>query len=281
MDGNAGGESGGSGRPPIEWRPPEDSPAPMGWPPQEVSTAPLAPEPPLTPARRALEAVAWVVGILGVVFFGRLLPVLTGSRTVTAYEAGGLAGSILVAVLVGVFVRWLAVRSRRRGRVLSPWILIVAILVLLLNLGRQPAIGAPTNSGLPIDTYLKIEAPYALTSPLPDQVAGLTELRDQFQARAFEARRIQLDGEDVGLLVVGNIGARDPATFQREMIEAMAQTQGAVAAAAVMDGRDVIEASASGVSILAWLEPSHLLLVYASDRDLVREIAASIIAAYE
>lgn len=281
MDGSAGGDSGGSGRPPIDWRPPAELPSPLPWPPQAVDTRPRAPEPPSTPARRALEIVAWIVGIAGVLFFGRLFPVLTGSRTVTAGEAGALAGSITAAVLIGVLASWLVVRIRRRGRVLSPWILVVAILVLLASLGRQPGAGAPAASGLPIEAYLKVGAPYALTAASPEQVAGLAELQAHFQARAAEARGIQLNGEDVGFLVVGDAGVRDPETFRREMLDGMVKTQGAAAEAAVLSGHDVIEASASGVSILAWVEAPHLLLVYAADRETARAITASIIAAYD
>jgi uncharacterized membrane protein YczE len=78
-----------------------------------------------------------VVGIFCLLFLGRALPVLTGARTVTPYAAGLVFGTILAAVLVGLFIRWVVVKVRRRGRLLSPWILVVAILVLLLGMGRQ------------------------------------------------------------------------------------------------------------------------------------------------
>jgi hypothetical protein len=79
-----------------------------------------------------------VVGILCLLFLGRALPILTEARTVTPYAAGQVFGTILAAVLVGLFIRWVVVKVRRRGRLLSPWILVVAILVLLLGMGRQP-----------------------------------------------------------------------------------------------------------------------------------------------
>ncbi len=138
-DQGSGGDARTPSRPPVDWLPPPEpsTAAPANWPPPDVPIGPDGPELLPTPARRILHGTAWVVGTFCVLFLGRALPILTGSRTVTAYEAGQVFGTILAAVLVAVFIRWVAIKVRRRGRLLSPWILVTAILVMLLGMGRQ------------------------------------------------------------------------------------------------------------------------------------------------
>ena len=141
MDDPGTGESNVPRRPPVDWAPPPEPPtgaAPANWPPPDLPIGPDSPELLPTPARRILHGTAWVVGLFCLLFLGRALPILTGARTATPYAAGQVFGTILAAVLVGLFIRWVVVKVRRRGRLLSPWILVVAILVLLLGMGRQP-----------------------------------------------------------------------------------------------------------------------------------------------
>jgi hypothetical protein len=102
------------------------------------------------------EVVAWIVGLAAVLFFGRVYAVLTGTRTMSPNQAGEIVGTLIGAVLVGVFVRWLFVKWRKRGRVISPWILVIATFVLLIGLSGQRIPGA-SGDALPIGTYLAIE----------------------------------------------------------------------------------------------------------------------------
>ena len=111
-------------------------------------------------AGRFLEASAWIVGLVAVAFFGGVYPLLSGSRTYTAEEIGRIFGAITGALLIGLFLRWVVVRIRRGGRVLSPWILLVAVIVLVLTTIRRPELGEPAASALPVGSSALIEAPY-------------------------------------------------------------------------------------------------------------------------
>ena len=86
-----------------------------------------------------LEGIAWVIGLAAVLFFGGVFAAVGSDPSLTAYEWGVVAGSIFAALLVGFVVRWIWVKVRGRGRVLSPWIPLIAVVVLLANLSRDIA----------------------------------------------------------------------------------------------------------------------------------------------
>ncbi|HET9347368.1 MAG TPA: hypothetical protein VFO05_16870 [Candidatus Limnocylindrales bacterium] len=89
---------------------------------------------PPTSAQRAVEVIAWVVGMAAVLSFGRVFAALGASDEVTAREWGLITGSIVAALLIAVGIRWLLVKAGCARRVLSPLIPVIATLVLLVNL---------------------------------------------------------------------------------------------------------------------------------------------------
>jgi hypothetical protein len=86
-----------------------------------------------------LEGIAWVISLAAVLFFGRVFAAIGSDEPLSAYEWGVVAGSIFGALLVGLVVRWIWVKVRGRGRVLSPWVPIIAVVVLIVNLSRDIA----------------------------------------------------------------------------------------------------------------------------------------------
>jgi hypothetical protein len=275
---------------------PEDAPSaaqPVEWAPPEPATGPTPEGGPRSQANQVLEALAWIVGLLALLFFGRVYALLAGSEDLSAYEAGRVFGSIFGAVLIGVFVRWLIVKIRKRGRVLSPWILIIASLVLLLNLGRQsgpanPTAAVPTPSpstspsataapSEPISHYLGILAPFTLTAASADERADFVEIG----AGATEVRRVEEAGELIGYLVVTDAGVRNSPANLRRIEVGFEKTDGGEAHAETLDGRDVLVGTVTDVSTLVWIEQPYLLVVYSSDEATARSLARSIISAYE
>ena len=94
------------------------------------------PRPP-SAAQRTADAVVWVLGIVAVLFLGRVVLLVSPSAGLSAFERGQIVGRIAGAVFAGVVVRWVWVKLRKRGRVLSPWILVVATLLLVSALSRS------------------------------------------------------------------------------------------------------------------------------------------------
>lgn len=279
--------------PPAE--PTSVAPAPIvpwsGLPTQ--SDVPAAAAPP-TLARRILEAVAWIVGIAAVLFFGRIYALLSGGGQLTAEEQGEVVGSVIGAVIVGVFVRWIVVRIRHRGRVLSPWILVVAVLVLLINLGRGAGLGgiapapspATTNPsappGRPIDTYAVVDPPFTIEPASSDEV---TEFKASFGdlGKRMEVRRITRDGSIDGYLVIVDAGSRFPASGITLFEAGIKREDGVATERARLAGHDVVVANipAEGVAFVGWLESPHVLIVYGLNTDSAKDMAEAVIAAYD
>ena len=257
------------------------------------SDAPAAAAPP-TPARRILEAVAWIVGIAAVLFFGRIYALLIGGGRLTAEEQGELVGFVIGAVIVGVVVRWIVVRIRHRGRVLSPWILVVAALVLLLNLGRGTGLGggvapAPSqatspsaSSAKPIDTYAVVDPPFTIEPASSDEV---TEFKASFGdlGKRMEVRRITRDGSIDGYLVIVDAGSRFPASGITLFEAGIKREDGVATERAKLAGHDVVVADipAEGVAFVGWLESPHVLIVYGLTKDSAKDMAEAVIAAYD
>jgi hypothetical protein len=250
------------------------------WPASDGPSNPAGGAPPPQRTRRFIEAAAWVVGIVAVLFFAGVFGVLGGSQALTARGWGQLTGAIVGSVIVGLVARWLVVRIRRRGRVRSPWILVVAVLVLLLNPGRQPAIGAPADAGLPIDTYMRIGSPYALATPSADETAPLTAALTAASAGAFEIKRVTQDGQVVGLFVVADMGADASPDYRRGLEQGWTDDGGDEAHDVPIAGLTAVLGTRPAGAGVLWVEPPYVLTVYAADSDTAQSIAGSIIAAY-
>jgi hypothetical protein len=269
MDESGGRDAAEDGGPPVAWQSPDPA------------TEPPTPQRPVTATRRILEAAAWIVGILGLLFFGRVFAVLTGSRTLTPREMGEILGTILGAVLVGVFVRWLLVRIRHGGRVLSPWILVVAIAVLLIGLVQQGGARISTTSTIPIGSYVKIDPPYAMEVATPEEEEQIKGSLGATGANGYEFRRL-LEGEElVGRFLIADLNADASAEFRRGIEQGWEANAGAEAHESVVGGRQVIVGTAPNAAQVIWVEPPFALTVYAADVELAQRLAASIMAAYE
>ena len=268
--------------PPVQpaEEPSEPARPPLDWAVDNL-TAVQEPERPRSTASRVLEAVAWVVGVLAVLFFGRIYAVWSGSRTLTPYQWGEVTGTIFGAIIIGILVRWVVVKLRHRGRVRSPWILLIAAVFLLLNLGRQPALGSPPPADVPIGTYLEIAAPYSLGAAAPEDVEQFRSLLASGGTGESEIRVVTEGGEAVGYFVVKNFGTGSSEEFLRGL-ERGIEEAGAVDAETVpIGGKSAVVGSGEGFAVVFWTEPPYGLIVYATDVESGKILATAIIDGYQ
>lgn len=94
-------------------------------------------ERPRTTFQRTAEAVVWALGVFVVLFLGRITLLVDPSVDLSGFERGEIVGRIAGALTIGVVIRWVWIKLRKRGRVLSPWILVIAALALGLSLARE------------------------------------------------------------------------------------------------------------------------------------------------
>jgi hypothetical protein len=87
-------------------------------------------ERPRTTLQRTAEAVVWALGVFVVLFLGRIALLFNPSLNLTAFERGEIVGGIFGALTLGVVIRWVWIKLRKQGRILSPWILVIAALAL-------------------------------------------------------------------------------------------------------------------------------------------------------
>jgi hypothetical protein len=221
--------------------------------------------------------VAWIVAGAAVLFFGRVFRLLTD---VSAYDAGRILGAIGGAAIVGVAARWFVVKVRHRGRVISPWILVVAAFVLLIGLVRQPSYGAATG-GVPIGSYVQINPPYALAMPTPDEAEQVRTLLARAKSGAHEVRGVLEGDELIGYFVIADLAADSSAQFRRGMEEGFEANEGAEAHEALVGGRSAVVGTGPTGAAVAWVEPPFALTVYSNDVQSAEALAAAIMAAYE
>lgn len=252
--------------------------SPVDWQPLETMTA--QPEAPPSRTDRIVEGVVWVVGILGLLFLGRIGLLLNSSTTLSSFEQGQLVGTIVGALLIGLVVRWVWVKLRKRGRVRSPWIVLIACVVLLINLGRQPGLGAAPAS-VPIDTYLKVGTPYALSVPAPDESKQFKDALAAAGVADSEVREVKDGTETVGYLLVANLRATSSDSFMRGLERGFEENEGAEAHSDVLAGKDVVVGTGPQFTAIIWTEPPYGLVVYATDVNTGKLVAASIISAYK
>jgi hypothetical protein len=254
---------------------------PPAWTPIEEAIEPAGVERPRTTAQRILEAAAWIVGVLALAFFGRVYALLSGPRTLSAEEIGRLVGSIVGAVIIGLLARWLVVRIRHRGRIRSPWILVVAIVVLLFGVGNQPPVGAPGVAAVSIGSYVTIGSPYALAAPNADETDRFGSQLARATTGAYEIRRVLKAGQLVGYLVVADLGTDDSAEYRRGMEQGFIDDGGVETHEATVAGRPVVIGTRTEGAVAMWVEPPFALTVYGADTASAEGLAAAVMAAYK
>jgi hypothetical protein len=199
----------------------------------------------------------------------------------SAEEIGRLVGGIVGAVIVGLLVRWLVVRIRHRGRVRSPWILVIAILVLLLGVGNQPPVGASGASAVSIGSYVRIGAPYALATPNADETQRFGTAITKATSGAYDVRRVLKAGQLVGYLVVADLGTDDSADYRRGIEQGFMDDGGVEAHEATVAGRPVVIGTRTEGAVAMWVEPPFALTVYGADTESAQGLAAAVMAAYK
>jgi hypothetical protein len=243
-------------------------------------TGPPPPDAPPTAAQRIAEGTAWVVGILAVLFFGRAVLLVSPTARLTSLEQGELVGTILAAVIGGIVIRWLWVKLRKRGRVASPWVLLIATIALSINLVRDPAL-APAGATVPIDTYLTVGAPYALATPAPDEAEQFKSALAGAGVSSSDVREVMNGTDTVGYYLVANLRASSSDEFMRGLERGFEENQGAEAHSEVIAGKDAVVGTGPQFTAIIWAEPPYGLVVYATDVETGKLIAASIIGAYK
>ena len=252
--------------------------SPVDWQPLDSMNTPPEAPPPRTTTERVAETIAWVVGIVAVLFLGRIA--LLWNASLSSFEQGELVGKIVGAVLIGLVVRWIWVRLRKRGRVVTPWILLIATVVLALDLVRDPTIAGPSAS-VPIETYLKVGTPYALSVPAPDESKQFKDALAAAGVGDSEVREVKDGTETVGYLLVANLRATSSDSFMRGLERGFEENEGAEAHSDVIAGKDVVVGTGPQFTAIIWAEPPYGLVVYATDVNTGKLVAASIISAYK
>lgn len=269
--------------PPASPTPPA-SPSPAGswggWQPSPDPGIAREAEKPRTTWQRAAEAVVWVLGVFVVLFLGRITLLFNPSADLSGFERGEIVGRIFGALTLGVVIRWGWIKLRKKGRVLSPWILVIAALALGSSLTRDAAALVPPV-GAPIDTYLEIGAPYALGPAAADVNR---EFVDQFAgsgSTATEVREVLAGDEPIGYVIVANIGTTVAGDFFSGFESGFKQTEGAEANLEVVGGVEALVGTGPAFAVVVWKEPPYAVVVYAADVERARQIATSIMGAYE
>jgi hypothetical protein len=231
-------------------------------------------------ALRVAEAIAWVVGIAAVLFLGRIFILLNGSSSLSGFQQGEVIGRVVGAVVVGLVIRWVWVKLRKGGRVLSPWILLIACASLAGGLSSSPGLVLAPPAA-PIGTYLKVGTPYVLESAPPEFAASVDASIGELHASAVEVRQISSGSEAVAYLIVANVNADASDEFLRGVESGFEKNAGAEAHADTVNGKPVVVGSAPGGSMVLWSEAPYGLILYVADIESGKAIAASIIAAYQ
>jgi len=271
QEGSASKPDDAASQPPVSW---------LASPPSSDEVA----EPP-RPIVRIAEALAWLAGVAAVLVFGRVLPLLNPPSGLTSYEQGFrigvVVGGVVVAILLGLAVRWAWVRLRKRGRVRSPWILAIATIALIVGLLRDPTVGAIAGADLPIETYLHVGSPYALVIP-PADVADGFEHGFGPAVSNVEVREIRIGEDPVGYLVVVDAHLTESDTeFLRGFETGFEGTPGVEAHSETIAGRSGLVGAGLESGFAAWTEPPYAIIVYAINVDSARLLATSVISAYE
>jgi hypothetical protein len=103
------------------------------------AAGPATTERPRTTFQRVAETVVWIFGVVTVLILGRIFVLLDTTADLSVFERGEVVGRIAGALFMGWVIRWAWVRIRKRGRVISPWILVIAALALTSQLARAGA----------------------------------------------------------------------------------------------------------------------------------------------
>src|SRR5262245_19432981 len=210
-------------------------------------------------------------------------------------DAGRFTGALLTPVLFAVVARWIVVRLRRRGDVLSPWVPVLATFLLLITLYRAPAAqpdapstaaatAGPTaaSSSQPIAAYLAVDAPYRMEGATTEEA---TQFKQSFgrPGTDMEIRRLTRSGTVEGFLVVIDAGSRNTTGGRRAFETGIRSQPGVSTERSTIAGREVILANVSReqISFVAWLEGSIVLVVYGQDIDAAKNMAEAVIAAYQ
>jgi hypothetical protein len=292
----------GEPRPLVPWTPVSPPPAgPInGWiaGQQPGSFAAQPADRPPTTASRVLRAAAWVVGIAAILFFGRVYSLIFGGADPTAEQVGEVVGYLIGATLLGLGVRWLFVRAGRGKGLASPWVLVVASLVLLLNLGRYSdqlassaavtptpgptARATPAGSPRDIDEYFVIGDPYGIERATAEEVTDFGQAMGAFSDRT-EVRRITRDGVVEGFYVVVDSGDRFPVKSLGAFELGLKTQEGIETERATLGGHEVVVADMpdDDVAFVSWLEVPRILVVYGIDEGSARTMATSVINAYK
>jgi hypothetical protein len=234
----------------------------------------------MSTAGKVIEALAAFIGGLGIVLFGRLIQL--GNPNLSGFEKGSLVGYAVGAIVIGLVVRWVWVKLRKRGRVLSGWVFLIAALVLFISLlrGVGPAVGVSTPA-VPIDTYIKVGTPFALAAPAADVEAQFREPLERAGGTNVQVRAISDGTEIVAYLLVANLGTADPAESLRGFESGFERTAGNEAHPEVLAGENVVVGAGVELSAIFWTEGPYALITYAADVTSARVIAESVIGAYQ
>jgi hypothetical protein len=274
-------------RPLVTW----DLPATPATSPEATST------PPGQSVPRPIAMIGWIVGI-GMLYLLADIAVIAGrssgadpSRS-AAYTQGLVIGYVLGSLAFAAVARWLYVRVKQlRRRVISPWLIAIAALVLLANVASSasrpigsssPATGSapgavPTAD--PVADRLRIRLPYDLAEADAEArqalLQPLTKVGAAFGYRGGDVKSV-IDKDDVvGYLVVLHLainGQAGEAAYLDGFLKSAARS-GATVRQEGIAGHTVGVADGPTGTIMTWIESPLIVMVVGFDGDSAESIA--------
>jgi hypothetical protein len=242
----------------------------------------------------------WAIGLVGLVIVAlvadRILELAGGARAgeSDAYLAGEFVGRIIGALLVAAALRWLSTRMRGGGRILSPWLIAIAAIVLLAGaagtavqarpVASLPAPSSPAAStaGAAVSGLFRITAPYSFRLLGPDSHSSIDPIVQQLEAagaRDVEAREIVEAGEIVGWAVIFDwqLGAGSEDEYVDGFLEGAPEAS--QPERVTIRGRPVGLLSPAESGVAGWADPPLAVTVFAVDLESARVLAKAMLAA--
>lgn len=223
-----------------------------------------------------------------VLFLGRIAALFNPDLHLTAFEQGEVIGGVVGALLFAAVIRWAWVaKVRPGGRVRSPWILLIAVALLGINLSSHiaPASSAaaptPPPARLPVTAFLVVTDPYTIGPAPADITKTFTDGFAAMHPESLEVRQISSNGTPVAYLIVGNIGTTTDGEYLQGLEAGFEKTAGNDAHVEAVLGHDVVVGSGTDRGMMAWAEPPYALIVYTLDLATAKEIGGAVIAAYK
>ncbi len=238
------------------------------------------------------RTAGWVFASVAVVAAAVLRVATRDDEHSTAWLIGGVIGSIVAGVLIGLLLRFGYVKLARKGHALwSPWVLVIAAVVSLIVAASRAGDGDGANettasaqgggescappARTPVEHAPSLSGPWrspAAAQSVVDQITGsLPDSAERATARAIVRR-----GEPVAALLVIEMTEED-GTEEDFFAGFESQAPGKPEDARLGDARARLSRAPDGGGALAgFSDPCAATIIFGTSPELVRELAGDL-----